>query len=174
MQKIYAEERIPLVMAAIAEQPWCQLQFPGCWGRATALDEIKSRARGGSITDRANCVPTCGPCNTYKEDHPLEALARGLARHAWDNDTPPPGGTVNDPTNAVPAIALLGADLIVVDPDSGDAVEWTVCGCHEEHGAKKERMVIVDYTTADGVEGRHEFEANEQVTVRSRTSWEAA
>lgn len=79
-------DRRALVAEMLEDRPRCQLNFPGCWGEATCVDEIKSRARRGSITDPANCLPACGPCNTYKEDHPAEALARGLARHAWETD----------------------------------------------------------------------------------------
>jgi hypothetical protein len=83
-QKAYRDERVPLVIAILEERPWCELQFPGCTARATCVDEIKQRSRGGSITDPANLAASCIPCNGYKEDHPAEALARGLALHSWD------------------------------------------------------------------------------------------
>lgn len=82
--RLYVERRA-LVAEALADRPRCELQFPGCWGEATCVDEIKQRSRGGSIVDPANTVPSCGPCNTYKEDHPGEAEARGLSRHSWDS-----------------------------------------------------------------------------------------
>ena len=85
--KVYRDERIPLVIEILAARPWCELRFPGCWGRATTVDEIKSRARGGSITDPKNCAAACAYCNGYKEDHPAEAEARRLALHSWEEPT---------------------------------------------------------------------------------------
>ncbi len=83
--KIYRDERVPLVVAILEERPWCELRFPGCSGRATVVDERKQRSRGGSITDPANLIAACTLCNGYKEDHPAEAEARGLALHSWDD-----------------------------------------------------------------------------------------
>lgn len=82
--KVYRDVRAPLVAAILAERPWCELQFPGCTARATCVDERKQRSRGGSITDPANLRAACTWCNGYKEDHPHEAEARGLALHSWD------------------------------------------------------------------------------------------
>lgn len=98
-QEKYDKERIPLVAAQLEAQPWCQLDFPGCWGKATCVDELKSRGRGGSITNTANCVSACVPCNGYKEDHPAEAHARGVALHFWEAE--PDGGSPSPVTGGV-------------------------------------------------------------------------
>lgn len=82
---------------------------------------------------------------------------------------------MNDPTTEVPAIRLLGGDLILTDPDSGAPVAWTVTHPDVVCGAQPtERIVLIDYVTADGTAGCHEFEASDPVTVRARSHREAA
>lgn len=55
-----------------------------CLGHATDLHEVLTRARGGSITDPANCLHLCRPCHSWVTDHPKESLAAGLVRSSWD------------------------------------------------------------------------------------------
>jgi hypothetical protein len=57
--------------------------IPRCMG-ALEKDEVVSRARGGSATDEANTQILCTIHNRWKEDHPVEAEALGVARHSWD------------------------------------------------------------------------------------------
>jgi 5-methylcytosine-specific restriction endonuclease McrA len=51
-----------------------------CNRLADDLHEIRSRARGGSITDPENCLPLCRPCHDYVTTHPLEAQREGFSR----------------------------------------------------------------------------------------------
>lgn len=51
-----------------------------CLGKATQVHEPHTRARGGSILDRDNCVPLCAACHRAIHDHPAEATERGLLR----------------------------------------------------------------------------------------------
>lgn len=87
---VYRTVRVPLVRALLAEHPACQLRLPGCTGEATTVHEVLPRGRGGSITDRDNCLTACVPCNTgASQDHIVEAQRRGLLRHSWDGDGAP-------------------------------------------------------------------------------------
>ena len=53
----------------------CQLQWPGCTGRATHVDHITPRRFGGS-NDVANLRAACGVCNLKRGDgsRPIEAV----------------------------------------------------------------------------------------------------
>lgn len=51
----------------------------GCPNEAVDPHEIKSRARGGSITDPANIALLCRPCHRWVTEHPLEAAEIGLS-----------------------------------------------------------------------------------------------
>lgn len=51
-----------------------------CGARADDIHELRSRARGGSITDPENCVPVCRPCHSWITEHPIEATAEGWMR----------------------------------------------------------------------------------------------
>lgn len=51
-----------------------------CEGTAVDPHEPLTRARGGSITDRANVVLGCRYCHDQVHAHPAEALERGLLR----------------------------------------------------------------------------------------------
>lgn len=55
-QRLYVIRR-RLVASILDEHPTCQ--FPACLQRSTEVHELLSRARGGSILDRANCVALC-------------------------------------------------------------------------------------------------------------------
>lgn len=78
--RVYREERVPLTVDMLAENDGqCGIRWDQrCRGQADALHELLSRGRGGSITDRANCVPACDPCNEAVSAHPVEAEARGF------------------------------------------------------------------------------------------------
>ena len=51
-----------------------------CTRYADDLHEIRSRARGGSITDPANVIPLCREHHRWVTEHPLEAEKEGLSR----------------------------------------------------------------------------------------------
>lgn len=57
-------------------RPWCVR----CGAPADDAHELLSRARGGSISDPANCVPICRPCHAYATEHPIEAERLGLSK----------------------------------------------------------------------------------------------
>lgn len=55
-----------------------------CGRLADDLHEIKTRARGGSISDPANTVPICRPCHRFITDNPAQGHAEGLLKHSWE------------------------------------------------------------------------------------------
>ena len=59
-----------------------------CIGKVNA-HEVKSRSRAGrtdaNLLDVKNMKLLCNYHNTWVEDHPLEALRVGLAKHAWED-----------------------------------------------------------------------------------------
>lgn len=62
-------------------RPACQVRWEGiCTGLADDAHELRSRARGGSITDPENIVPVCRPCHDHLTTHPKEATERGWMR----------------------------------------------------------------------------------------------
>lgn len=78
-------ERRKIVAALLEAFPWCQLAWDsGCEGRAVDVDEIRSRAAGGSILDENNLQTACRHCHRMKHEHPAEAHARGLTLRSWD------------------------------------------------------------------------------------------
>lgn len=79
--ELYRQQRIPLVIQLLEERPICQR----C-NKASSQDihEIKSRARGGSITDVENLAALCRPCHTWITDHPAAAAAEGWSKHSWE------------------------------------------------------------------------------------------
>lgn len=84
MAEIYRTIRVPLVKALLEENPWCQIRIEGvCTGRAVDVDEVLSRARGGSITDPDNCRTTCRPCHDYVTNPPADAEPTG-SLHSWE------------------------------------------------------------------------------------------
>lgn len=75
------EQRVPFVVALLAERPWCEIQQPFvCTGRSVDVDEIKLRSQGGSATDPSNCLAVCRACHDWKHANPLAAEAAGFYR----------------------------------------------------------------------------------------------
>lgn len=65
------------------DQPPCAV--PWCTRPADDLHEIKTRARGGSITDMANTAPLCRPHHTeITDEQPDWAYDLGLLAHSWE------------------------------------------------------------------------------------------
>lgn len=52
--------------------------------RATEVHELLSRARGGSILDRDNCVALCHDCHFWVTTHPRDALTQGWLKNSWE------------------------------------------------------------------------------------------
>lgn len=93
MQRFYREERVPLVKRLLDESPWCELgpkisevdrRYDDCQNYAIGLHEIRKRSQGGSLTDPENVRRCCGPCNSWVEDHPVQAREVGLVKRAGD------------------------------------------------------------------------------------------
>lgn len=84
MQRLYDEKRVPLVRELLANHPACSARLQGCSRRATEVHEMKTRARGGSITDRGNCVTLCRSCHSWITNHPRQAKELGWLKSAWD------------------------------------------------------------------------------------------
>lgn len=84
MSEIYRTQRIPLVIEMLEESPWCSARLKHCTRRATDVHEVKSRARGGSITDKDNCITLCRHCHTFITEHPRWAKEHGWSKSSWD------------------------------------------------------------------------------------------
>jgi len=52
---------------------------------ATDVHEIKTRARGGSITDKNNLALLCRPCHTFITQNPAQGKAEGFLKNSWDD-----------------------------------------------------------------------------------------
>jgi 5-methylcytosine-specific restriction endonuclease McrA len=79
-QTLYSQERIPLVIRLLEEHPVCQR----CWQqRSVDVHEIKSRARGGSITDESNLACLCRPCHDLITRSPKRAQEENWSKNSW-------------------------------------------------------------------------------------------
>lgn len=88
--KLYREERAPLVARLLTERPGCEACI-ALWGpdrrvrRSRDVHEVKSRGRGGSITDVANLRCVCAECHRFITEHASDerVIALGLSAHSW-------------------------------------------------------------------------------------------
>lgn len=81
-QQLYDTERIPLVKRLLEEHPICQRCHRQ---RAVDVHEIKTRARGGSITDPSNLVCLCRPCHDLITRDPKTAHEHGWVKNSWED-----------------------------------------------------------------------------------------
>ena len=81
MEKLYRTKRRNIVRKLLLERPICQRCLSD---RSHDVHELKTRARGGSITDIENLVTLCRNCHTWVTTHPAEATAQGWLKHSWD------------------------------------------------------------------------------------------
>lgn len=80
--KLYRDERIPLVIALLIERPTCQK----CMSAGSQdIHELKSRARGGSITDLNNLVALCRSCHNWITQNPKQAHEQGWLKQSWED-----------------------------------------------------------------------------------------
>lgn len=79
MQRIYVGRR-RLVAEVLEERPVCERCDRA---RSTVVHEIKSRARGGSILDKANCAALCDDCHLWVTTHPALAEFEGWSSPSW-------------------------------------------------------------------------------------------
>lgn len=74
----------------VQQQPTlCEARLEGCWYAASDTHEIRTRARGGSITDKANCVALCRPCHqriTLNSGTGCWAQRHGWVVSSWDDE----------------------------------------------------------------------------------------
>lgn len=77
----YRTERIPIVVEMLAQNPLCQRCHQN---QAVDVHELKSRARGGSITDKENLVVVCRPCHSWITTNPKLAREQGWLKNSWD------------------------------------------------------------------------------------------
>ena len=77
MQRLYREERVPLVKRLLEERSICQRCQSA---RPVTVHELVTRARGGSITDEDNCVALCRDCHGWIHEHPVQATGEGWLR----------------------------------------------------------------------------------------------
>lgn len=56
----------------------CKEGHDQCLIASSCIHERKKRSQGGSLTDPANLMATCVPCNGWVEDHPATAWAMGV------------------------------------------------------------------------------------------------
>lgn len=82
MAEIYRTQRIPVVLEVLDDHPVCQR----CDLRDSVdVHEVKTRARGGSIVDKANLVALCRYCHDFLTTHPAQAAAEGLMKNSWED-----------------------------------------------------------------------------------------
>jgi 5-methylcytosine-specific restriction endonuclease McrA len=81
MEKLYSTKRRNLVRKLLAERPVCQRCLAD---RSQDIHELKSRARGGSITDIDNLVALCRNCHTWVTQNPAQAKEQGWLKSSWD------------------------------------------------------------------------------------------
>ena len=81
METLYATKRRNLVKRLLAERPTCQRCLSD---RSQDIHELKSRARGGSITDVDNLVALCRTCHNWVTQNPKEAKEQGWLKNSWE------------------------------------------------------------------------------------------
>lgn len=94
--QLMREVRGPLVREILEERPLCERgvyrannylftigSLDDLWhvGRSTQVHEKLTRARGGDITDKENCVALCRDCHGWIHDHPAAATEEGWLEH---------------------------------------------------------------------------------------------
>lgn len=92
-EREHRTEYLPLVRAMAAESTACELgpllravdaSWRGCRGEMDGLHHILKRSSGGALSERANVMRACNPCNGLVEDRPMLAHEAGLVRRAGE------------------------------------------------------------------------------------------
>lgn len=99
-----ADERKAFVARILRERPQCEARnflrpivgqlvgkdqdrvlaaLRGCTWQASEVHELLSRARGGSITEDANCCALCHTCHAWVTTEPRLATMAALQRSRW-------------------------------------------------------------------------------------------
>jgi nitrate/TMAO reductase-like tetraheme cytochrome c subunit len=79
MERTYRDRRV-LVATILEQNPVCQRCHSA---RSVDVHELRSRARGGSITDPTNTVGLCRLCHEFITRNPLVAENEGWALPSW-------------------------------------------------------------------------------------------
>lgn len=66
-----------IVKDMLKTNPNCEIKEVGCTGKAQGLHH-KQKRLPSNITDRNNLMRACNSCNTWVENHPQEAIEKGL------------------------------------------------------------------------------------------------
>jgi len=68
-----------------AGRRFCEARVsPKCSGRPDHVHEVLTRARGGDPADPENVKVVCFWCHEWIHSFPLEAVEKGLLKHAWN------------------------------------------------------------------------------------------
>ena len=81
MEHLYATKRRNLVKKLLGDRPICQRCLSD---RSHDIHELKSRSRGGSITEIDNLVALCRPCHTWVTQNPKEAHEQGWLKQSCE------------------------------------------------------------------------------------------
>ena len=78
--KRMAEQRLyrKIVKEMLEEDPRCEIKVPGCTGIAEGLQH-KVKRSVKNLLNRKNLLRSCNSCNTWIENHPLEAIAMNVS-----------------------------------------------------------------------------------------------
>lgn len=76
--------RRDLVAELLAAFPVCQARVVCQGARSSEVHEVKTRARGGSILDRENCLALCHACHSWVTTNPIQAHRLGLMKQSWE------------------------------------------------------------------------------------------
>lgn len=77
-------ERAKLTERKVAGKPCVARWDEDCRGMAVVLHEPLLRSRGGNPASDEDTIAVCAYCHDAIHRNPVEATARGLMRHAWD------------------------------------------------------------------------------------------
>jgi 5-methylcytosine-specific restriction endonuclease McrA len=80
-EKLYRTKRRNIVRKLLADRPVCQRCMAD---RSQDIHELKSRARGGSITDEENLVALCRNCHRWVTENPAMAKEQGWLLNSWE------------------------------------------------------------------------------------------
>jgi len=77
----YSANRIPFVVETLEARPICERCHKA---RSSEVHEIKTRARGGSLTDPDNVAALCHDCHRIVTENPDQAHEEGWLKHSWE------------------------------------------------------------------------------------------
>lgn len=78
-RKEQQKEYVKLVKEMLKEDNRCEIKAEGCTGIAQGLHHVQKRS-AKNLLDRNNLKRACNHCNTWIEQHPLEAIEMGVSK----------------------------------------------------------------------------------------------